>query len=220
MSKSIRDKAYELGIVLQGPSDVLSDFELAFQNAVRFHWPLTTIKGMLTRSSPILKKTFKKTDNWKISYFNVKPFLGNCSRTNNHVESYNKYLNKILQQPHPNLWKFIEFIQTQDNKMALDLYEQEKIHFYPKYQSKKQKTLEHIELVLKEALVSNSITFGDYFIKIASGVDLDYIVDDLSLMIDLSILPRTESANIDLLELEMYWVFTKSARQFFKSAHL
>lgn len=38
-------------------------------------------------------------------------------RTNNNVEGYHRKLNRFLQN-HPNIWKFIEFIQGEDQEMV------------------------------------------------------------------------------------------------------
>ena len=76
----------------------------------------------------------------------------------------------------------------------------------------KQKTLEHNELLLKEAFLSKSISFIEYFMKIAIVVDLEYIVNDLTELIDLSIMP-SDTSTIDMLELENLLGFSSPTPQ-------
>ena len=71
-------------------------------------------------------------------------------RTNNHVESFNALINKQLNSPHPNMWKFINFIKTQDNKMTLWSLQQKQMIY-----TKKKATREQMLITENEKKVAN-----------------------------------------------------------------
>ena len=43
-------------------------------------------------------------------------------RTNNNLESYNSRLNKLIAVPHPNIWKFINMIKSEELNTTLLIY--------------------------------------------------------------------------------------------------
>ena len=72
--------------------------------------------------------SFPVTD-W--NYFGVY-----VDRTNNNVEVYNKIVNSKLKSSHPTLYKFIDFIKDEENRMQISLYQSDKKPYYIGKQTK------------------------------------------------------------------------------------
>ena len=94
-------------------------------------------------------------------------------RTNNHVESFNAMINRQLSTAHPNMWKFITFIKTQDNKMTLWLLQQKQVIYYIKKTTRDHTLQRANEQQLFEKFTASQISLDTYLGLLSSSVAFD-----------------------------------------------
>lgn len=129
----------------------------------------------------LILKYFKSTwmdGRWKKVHWNYFNYIGR--RTNNDLEGFNRQLNRFLNSPHPNIYKFVDHIKEIDQKISQQIieYRRDPLDYSTWSKSKALEDSDTKHQRLKSAYLDGKITLSDYLYAVASHMDLTMYIDD------------------------------------------
>ena len=92
--------------------------------------------------------------------------------TNNFVEGYNKQINNFLNHAHPNIWRFADFIKSEESRIAIDMT---RADFNPldRFRKRKhQRDKEEQATALRSAYHEGSISLKQYLVSLSTKIEL------------------------------------------------
>ena len=102
-------------------------------------------------------------------------------KTNNDVERFDRYVNKYLHTPHPNIFKFIDHLKTIQTSTVLNVndFRRNPLEFVAYVKPKKAIKEDYEFQRMKEALETKKLSLNEYAVT-AKITAIDYIHEWLS----------------------------------------